>query len=61
MNDLIKAYRGCVWGLEDAPENEVVKAIMNDSPKRRLEVYCEWYGIIGYSDRLFEIATGQTS
>lgn len=30
-----------------------------DTPKRRLEIYCEWNGIIGYSSRLFAIATGE--
>ena len=32
-------------------------AIQVDSPKRRLEIYCNWNGLIGYAAVLFQIAT----
>ncbi len=31
--------------------------VESHSNKERLEIYCSWNGIIGYSNRLFEIAT----
>jgi len=37
----------------------VVGLIQESTPKRRLEVYLEWNGIIGYTGRIFEIATGE--
>lgn len=70
-NDLLEAYRGyyedevssrfCHDGKlqEDVYEEWVTLKIKADTPKRRLEVYLEWNGIIGYSGRIYEIATGE--
>lgn len=33
--------------------------IIQDTPKERLRVYCEWEGILGYSSTLYDIATGK--
>lgn len=68
--DLIEAYSGVyedemasdLTVLMEEPEHEtewVVSKILSDTPQRRLEVYMEWNGIIGYSDRAYELATGQ--
>lgn len=54
------------YGGPDAPEsekvewvrNEVIRRILCDTPKRRLEIYLEWNGIIGYSSRIYELAIG---
>lgn len=35
--------------------------ILTDQPAERLERYCEWNGILGYSTTLFDIATGKLS
>lgn len=34
-------------------------AIQTDSPKRRLEIYCNWNGLVGYAEILFQIATNK--
>lgn len=33
--------------------------IAEHTARQRLEVYLEWNGIIGYADRIYEIATGE--
>ena len=38
--------------------SRATKEIINHTPKRRLEIYLEWNGIIGYSGRIYELATG---
>lgn len=72
-NDLIEAYKGYYedeWmyefgeyeteGTESPAYTKWSKEkILNHSPKERLEIYCEWNGILGYHSRLFEIATGE--
>lgn len=71
-NDLIKAYKGyyeneplldMAYEAGEATENAILQAIqqkiVQDPPKRRLEIYLEWNGILGYSSRLYEIATGE--
>lgn len=40
-------------------KNKATQKILNHTPKRRLEVYLEWNGIIGYVGRIFELATGR--
>lgn len=40
-------------------ESEVEDLIRESSPKRRLEIYLEWNGIIGYERAIFAIATGE--
>lgn len=32
--------------------------IRRDSPRDRLRIYCEWNGILGYDNRIWEIAQG---
>lgn len=69
-NDLMEAYRGYyedemaadLTSPMEEPEHEIAwcKAkIMSDSPKERLQVYLHWNGIIGYTYRIYEIATGE--
>lgn len=36
-----------------------IKKIRSHSPKERLEVYLEWNGILGYTSRIYELATGE--
>lgn len=47
---------------EDAHEAwmkaRATREIINHTPKRRLEIYLEWNGILGYGSRIFEVATG---
>jgi hypothetical protein len=38
--------------------NRAIQKIVNHTPKRRLEVYLEWNGILGYIGRIYELATG---
>jgi hypothetical protein len=45
--------------FESWVEGHVRAMIENDTPKRRLEIYCEWNGILSYSDTLYAIATGE--
>lgn len=33
------------------------EAIKADTPFRRLEIYCNWNGLVGYAHVLFQIAT----
>lgn len=35
-------------------------AISAATPKERLAAYLEWNGIVGYTDRIFELANGET-
>lgn len=70
-NDLIEAYKGYYereyefeWDENipelDEPYTEWCKnKIQGDSPKERLEVYLEWNGILGYTNRIWEIAQGE--
>lgn len=37
----------------------VLNKISSDTPKKRLRVYLEWNGIIGFSEVVYAIATGQ--
>lgn len=62
--DLIEAYLGfygdadAISGMSDTQKHDwAIRMILDDSPKQRLRVYCEWNGIIGYDNRLYEIAT----
>lgn len=71
-NDLIEAYIGyheldeaVAYERDGTPiylltyQRDVVAAFLYlyDDNQTRLEVYCHWNGIIGYSKRLYEIAT----
>lgn len=67
-NDLIEAYKGhhgdaltLYYLKEDGKslDDWVKDRIMADTPKQRLEVYLEWNGILGYSSRIYELATGE--
>lgn len=63
-NDLIEAYEG-YYEDECTPTGElpnaeaVLNRILSHSPKERLEVYLEWNGILGYTDRIWEISQGE--
>ena len=72
-NDLIEAYKGyyedeiehdrkthsapCSPG--EYPTYWAKCKIQSHTPKERLEVYLTWNGIIGYTNRIYEIATGE--
>lgn len=63
-NDLVQAYEGR-FPHEDYPhmseeewKAEIGRMIIDHDAKQRLEVYLEWNGILGYSNRIFELATG---
>lgn len=67
-NDLIEAYIGLYEDefIGDAAlstrESQVAWAsdkIRRDPPKERLAVYLQWNGIIGYTGRIYDIATGE--
>lgn len=38
--------------------NRATQEILDHTPQRRLEIYLEWNGILGYSGRIYELATG---
>lgn len=66
MEDLIEAYKGYYednWDTKrtagEPTRGWCIDKIKADTPRERLEVYCHWNGIIGFSSRLFEIATGE--
>jgi len=40
-------------------EEECERLIREHSPAVRLEIYCEWNGILGYHRTLFAIANGE--
>lgn len=44
--------------FEEWNKAQADKKIRADSPKRRLEIYLEWNGILGYANTVYEIATG---
>lgn len=61
-NDLIEAYKGIFEDRMEYPDDNAVHMhILNSTPLERLEVYCEWNGIIGYASSLYDIATGKLS
>jgi hypothetical protein len=74
-NDLIEAYKGYYEDdrdtlrkftnegtfMFDLFEEWIRLKIVSDSPKERLERYLEWNGISGYTNTVFEIATGSIS
>lgn len=39
--------------------DQVVTMIRNHSAQERLEIYLTWNGILGYSNRIYAIATGE--
>ena len=41
------------WWLE----SWCYRKCLSDTPLRRLAIYCEWNGILGYSSTLYDIAT----
>lgn len=57
-DDLIEAFIGI--GRATTPE-EARLAIVEATPRDRLDVYCRWNGIIGYSSRLADIMEGKIS
>ena len=62
--DLLEAYKGYYetdleLSLKLNGYKDIEDMIRSHSPQRRLEVYLEWNGIIGYANRAFEIATGE--
>lgn len=60
--DVIEALQERLAGYDDiAASDEKVQAFLNThSPKEIFMEYCEWNGIIGYSDTLFEIVLSLT-
>lgn len=52
-NGLVEAY----IGFYECEEETAKVLISEHDNKRRLQVYCEWNGIIGYAGTLFDIAT----
>jgi hypothetical protein len=56
--DLIEAFIGI--GRATTPE-EARLAIAEATPRDRLDVYCRWNGILGYSSRLADIMEGKIS
>lgn len=59
-HDLIEAYEGFYEEIledEDDAANWVRRKILDDSPKERMRIYCEWNGIINYHDRIYLYAT----
>jgi hypothetical protein len=60
---LMDAYAG-VYEDELKPFNDrtrpaaIEALILADDAKKRLEVYLEWNGIIGYTNTIYMIATG---
>ena len=63
-NDLIKAYEGYYDDslkkeLEYEGYKDVEEMIRAHSPKKRLEVYLEWNGILGWTGRIWDISQGE--
>ncbi len=56
-NDLLQAYVG-IYDLEESPYVEIQIRILKDTPEQRLEVYLEWNGILGYTQRILHITKG---
>lgn len=54
---LIEAYKG--YHDDELPgcEGRMIALIQQDPPKRRLKIYLEWEGILGYTDIVFDLAT----
>lgn len=48
-----------LMGPDEAIDKWVREKIASHTPRERLEVYLEWNGILGYTDRIYEIATGE--
>lgn len=57
-DDLIEAFVGI--GRASTPE-EARLAIVEATSRDRLDVYCHWNGILGYSSRLADIMEGKIS
>lgn len=57
-NDLIEAFVGVGRA---ATAEEARLAIVEATSRDRLDVYCRWNGIIGYSSRLADIMEGKIS
>ena len=69
-NDLVEAYKG-VYEDEMAgdltvpmeePEHEtawVEAKIRSHTPKERLAVYLQWNGILGWTERIWDISQGK--
>ena len=57
-DDLIEAFIGVDRAIT---ADEARLAIVEASPRDRLDVYCRWNGIIGYSSRLADIMEGKIS
>lgn len=64
-DDLVAEYAHLKQGESDMQAYDqwvlatIEKRVRNDSPRDRLATYLEWNGILGYTGRIFEIATGQ--
>ena len=56
-----KNFMAEVKSLNEWLTEWVQQKILTDQPAERLERYCEWNGILGYSTTLFDIATGKLS
>lgn len=40
-------------------KEKAIKVITAHTPEQRLAIYLEWNGILGYTKRVFDIATGK--
>lgn len=70
-NDLIEAYKGFyedeLISKERIPtdqenaafEVKMIERIRSNSPKERLDTYLQWNGIIGWTNRIWELSQGE--
>jgi len=52
-------YAVAVQSLEQWGRDYATRAILADSPRKHLEVYLQWNGILGYSSIIWELAHGR--
>lgn len=48
-----------LMGPDAAIDKWVREKIESDSPKERLAIYLEWNGILGYTNRIWELSQGE--
>lgn len=60
--DMMEEFEGRTPSAQEAEEwtrSDAIRRIINHTPKERLERYLEWNGIIGYSNRVYDISIGK--
>jgi hypothetical protein len=62
--DLIAAYQGVYEDSPDHPNGEpntewALEKIRKDTPKQRLDTYLQWNGILGWTNRIWELSQGE--